>query len=156
MYTWFTVGDGKYQASRQCICPTVGPRFVPQHSEKAVNCLQPESDSILHVSICCKLLASQTLLKGSKEMDISGCKIKALGRTVHNLPAVVTASHKSSSHDHGDVLAKQPGPFAINGLPRPVKCTTITSSSYIFTTGTEIPEMHIFMDPNSSSNDFPC
>ena len=33
--------------------------------------------SLLHVSICCQLLASQRLLKRSKEMDISGCKIKA-------------------------------------------------------------------------------
>ena len=32
-------------------------------------------DSLLHVSVCCKFLSSQVLLKGSKEMEISGFPI---------------------------------------------------------------------------------
>jgi hypothetical protein len=55
-----------------------------------VKCLQEEGDSLLHISICYKFFVSQVLLKGSKEKEISGLKIRAVGRVVHNIPDVVS------------------------------------------------------------------
>lgn len=46
---------------------------------------------MLHVSICCKLFVSKALLKGSKEMEIRGCKIRTVRIMAPNLPAVVTS-----------------------------------------------------------------
>jgi hypothetical protein len=43
--------------------------------EMGIKHLQPGSDSLLLVGICNKSLASQGLLMGSKQMEISGCHI---------------------------------------------------------------------------------
>jgi hypothetical protein len=53
--------------------------LYPTAEEIYVKCMQPEGDSLLHFSICYKFLASQVLLKGSKETEIGGLKIRASG-----------------------------------------------------------------------------
>jgi len=65
----------------QCLYPTA--------EEIYVKCLQEEGDSLLYTCICYKFLASQVLLKGSKEMEISGQKTRAVGRVVYDIPDVV-------------------------------------------------------------------
>jgi hypothetical protein len=42
-----------------------------------------------HVGICCKSLDIQMLLKGSKEMEMTGREIRPVGRVVRNLPVIV-------------------------------------------------------------------
>ena len=71
-------------------------RLYPTAEEIYVKCLHQEGDSLLHISICYKFLASQVLLKGSKEMEIGGLKIRAVGRMVHLVPRFSNiTSHKS-------------------------------------------------------------
>ena len=41
---------------------------------------------MLYVGICCKLLASQVFLKGSKEIEINGHEIGTVGSMVCNYP----------------------------------------------------------------------
>jgi len=60
----------------------------PSTKETGVKCLQPGSDSLLHIGICCKSLDSQRLLKGTKEMEMAGCKIRTAVRVVCNLPDI--------------------------------------------------------------------
>jgi hypothetical protein len=51
--------------------PTVAARFACSVEEMSVTCLQPGSDSLLHVGVFCKSLASQTLLMEPKQMEIA-------------------------------------------------------------------------------------
>jgi hypothetical protein len=45
---------------------------------------------VLHVGISCKSLASQMLLVGLREMEITGCEISTVRRVVQNLPVIVS------------------------------------------------------------------
>jgi hypothetical protein len=36
-----------------------------------VKCLQPGGDCLLHIGVCCKLLASQVLVNGFRELAVS-------------------------------------------------------------------------------------
>ena len=49
----------------------------------------PESDSLLHVGICYKSLASHILLIQFRKMEITRNEIRIVVRVCHNLPAVV-------------------------------------------------------------------
>jgi hypothetical protein len=44
---------------------------------------------LLHVGVCCKWLARKGLLKGSKEIEITGYKIGTLKKAVQDLPMAV-------------------------------------------------------------------
>ena len=41
---------------------------------------------MLHVSVCCKSLASQVIVKGSRALEITGYEIGAVERVVRNVP----------------------------------------------------------------------
>lgn len=56
---------------------------------------------MLHVVICCKLLASQLLLQGFKETELAGHEIGTAERVVYNLPAVNPAQIRSSVYSMG-------------------------------------------------------
>jgi len=71
------------------MCPIMTPKLVPGVEEIIVKFLLPGGDSLLHISISHKLLLIQVLLTGSKETEITGCKIVTVGMVVHNMPAVV-------------------------------------------------------------------
>jgi hypothetical protein len=60
------------------ICPTSSLRFVTWHSRCQCK-VQPCGETSIHISIWCKLLPSQMLLKGPR------CKTGMVGRAVHNL-----------------------------------------------------------------------
>ena len=47
--------------------------------------LQLGGDSLLHVGVCCKLLASQEFIKGSKQWKLQGVSLRLLGRVEHKL-----------------------------------------------------------------------
>jgi len=64
-------------------------RLYPTVEEIYVKCLQKEGDGLLHTSICYKFLASHMLLKGYKETEMGGPKIRAVGGVVHNITYVV-------------------------------------------------------------------
>ena len=49
-----------------------------------VKCLQPGGDSLIHVGICCKSLATEVVLKGSKRMRIDRRKVG-----IATLPVIV-------------------------------------------------------------------
>lgn len=53
-----------------------------------VSCVFPGGDSLLHVSVCCKLLAILVLLKVSRLMEITGHEVWTIGTVVLNLLAV--------------------------------------------------------------------
>jgi hypothetical protein len=38
---------------------------------------------LLCVRVCCKLVASQVILQGSREFEVSGCEIRITGSLVH-------------------------------------------------------------------------
>jgi hypothetical protein len=61
----------------------------PYTKETGVNFLQPGHNSLLQVHICCKSLASQMLLQGSRETEITGCEVRTACKAVHNLTAIV-------------------------------------------------------------------
>jgi hypothetical protein len=48
-----------------------------------VKCAQPRGESLIHADPCCTSLANQVLLKGSKGMEITGCKIQTAGMVVN-------------------------------------------------------------------------
>jgi hypothetical protein len=52
-------------------------------------CLYPGGYSLLNIGVWCKLLASQMLLKGCKEMEITGLQLGTVERMVHNFAAIV-------------------------------------------------------------------
>ena len=52
-----------------CHC---GTKALAGVEEMGVHCLWRGGDRLLHVIVCCKLLARQMILKGSKETEISG------------------------------------------------------------------------------------
>jgi hypothetical protein len=54
----------------------------------SVKCLYLGGDGLLHIGVCSNSLGSQLLLKGFKDVEINGCKIKNVGKVVHNLPAL--------------------------------------------------------------------
>lgn len=56
--------------------------------ETGVRCLKPEGDSLLHISVCCKSLASQMLVKEYTQVEITACQIRTIGTVVHNHPGV--------------------------------------------------------------------
>ena len=69
MYT--CVADGTHQTSTYLLLTiiayhSVAPRLLSWH----IRNLRHVYDSLLHVGVCCKFLASQLLLKASKEMEI--------------------------------------------------------------------------------------
>ena len=45
---------------------------------------------MLHVGVCYKSFSNQVLLKGSKELDITGREVGTVGRAVHDSPVIVT------------------------------------------------------------------
>ena len=49
-------------------------------------------DSFLDTGVTSKSFSVQVLLKVSKGMEITECKIGAVGRVVHNLPVLVVTS----------------------------------------------------------------
>lgn len=61
----------KQQTLRIITLPTVAARSACNVEEISVKCLQPGSDSLLHVDVFCKSHASQTLLTGPKQMEIA-------------------------------------------------------------------------------------
>jgi hypothetical protein len=79
---------------------------------------------LLHVGMCSKSPASQVLLKGPREMEITRCKIGIVGTVLHNIPAITSKSVTSPVVRTGpgiimqsnDTLVQQPSPFVINGL----------------------------------------
>lgn len=71
--TW--IADGTHQIPtcyHTIICPTKQQRLCIGVEKNGVKCLYPRGDILLHIGVCCKQLASQALLKMSKEMEISG------------------------------------------------------------------------------------
>jgi hypothetical protein len=60
--------------------------FHPSTEEIGVKCPYPGSDRLLHIGMPCKSLDSQVQLKGTKEMEIAGCKIRTVRKVVHILP----------------------------------------------------------------------
>ena len=63
--------------------------LYPTAEEIYVKCPLEEGDGLLHTTICYKFLARQVLLKGPKEPEMGGLKIRAVGRVVHNITYVV-------------------------------------------------------------------
>ena len=51
--------------------PTVAVRYACSVEEMSVKCLQPGSDSLFHVGVFYKALASLMLLAGPKQMEIA-------------------------------------------------------------------------------------
>lgn len=51
--------------------------------ETGVRCPKPEGYSLLHISVCCKSLASQMLLKGYTMAEITACQIRPVRTVVH-------------------------------------------------------------------------
>lgn len=72
--TW--VADGTHQIPtcyHTSICPTKQQRLCISVEEKnGVKCVYRRGDILPHIGVCCKQLASQALLKMSKELEISG------------------------------------------------------------------------------------
>jgi hypothetical protein len=54
-----------------CVCPILAPRPVSRCRKISVKFRWPGGDSFLHV-VCCKSLASQVLLQGTKQIKIAG------------------------------------------------------------------------------------
>jgi len=67
-------------------CGTKG--LYPGTEDISFKCLWLGDESLIHVSISCKTLASKVLLKGSTEVETTGHSIWTVGRMVHHLPAV--------------------------------------------------------------------
>ena len=61
-------------------------QFSVCSTKPIIKCLQPGGDSLLHVTIYCMSLSNQVLLRGSKQMDMTGCTVRI---AVCNLPAIV-------------------------------------------------------------------
>jgi hypothetical protein len=65
----------RHWCSHHCqlnLCPTVAWRLVSWYRRNSVKCMQPGGESLLHVGICCKLLVSHFLLKGSIDTEWLG------------------------------------------------------------------------------------
>jgi hypothetical protein len=73
----------------QCLCPAVAPMLVSQPRRKVVKCahlwLGCDSYSLLLADDCYKSLGRPGASQGSREMEITGQEIRAVGRVVHNL-----------------------------------------------------------------------
>jgi hypothetical protein len=62
----------------------------PGIEDTGAKCLQPGTDSLLHLGIFCKSSANDLLLNWSKEVEITGHKAGTQGKVVHTLPAFYT------------------------------------------------------------------
>jgi hypothetical protein len=100
MITWFAlrslrdipVADVRLQCSywHYSTCSTVAWRWYHGADQITVNRLWSGGDSLLHVGICCKSIASQMLLKVFKEMEIIGHEKGTARRVVHNIRSVMS------------------------------------------------------------------
>lgn len=70
------------------ICSTLAPRRVSRRREIGVGCQWPGGDSLLHVGVFCKSHGSRMLLQGSKEMEVTGREVGAVGWVFRNLAVV--------------------------------------------------------------------
>ena len=63
------------------------------HKGISVWCVWAGGDSLFCVGVCCKLLTSQVLFRGSERMDVMDNEIRVIVRgVVHILPAVTICS----------------------------------------------------------------
>jgi len=82
--------------------------LYPAIEKIIVKCLLPESDSLLHITVFSKLLAS-------KETEITGHKMEAIKKVSHNLPAVCHEKPQVWFVVFGPVIS-----FSVDPLKKPV------------------------------------
>jgi hypothetical protein len=101
----------------------------------------------------------QVLLKRSEEKEIAVYEIGTVVSVDHCLPA--ETSRMSGWHgpsvviQNEDGLAQQPRPSGMNGLPKPLKCITVTLDSYAVTSVKAIHKKQAFIVPKYSCHDLP-
>jgi hypothetical protein len=70
----------------EAFVPPVHQGIYPSTEEIGVKRLKPGHDGLLNLTVSCKLPSTRVLLQWSKEMKITRCHVRAVGRMVQYLP----------------------------------------------------------------------